>query len=150
MHIQARQIFHSSVVAVYLALALWPWTGLAQLGIHRELFTGFSRDNNSMAQLTNDIRFRNGTPTSTTIFTTSFKTETGLGDDYGQRLRAFVLAPATGNYVFAISSDEVSELYLSTDENPAHKRLIAWVDPRESRVRPRIGLSVRGTALCPP
>ena len=132
MHMENHRRWNLSFLsALYAALALWPWVGFAQApGIYRELFTGFNRDNNSLAQLTNDIRFRNNTPTSTTILTASFKTETSLGDDYGQRLRAFVLAPSSGPYRFAISSDEVSELYLSTDENPANKRLIAWVDPR--------------------
>src|SRR5688572_15240257 len=132
MHLETRPRWNLSFLPVLCAaLAFCPWDGFAQApGIYRELFTGFNRDNNSLAQLTNDIRFRNNTPTSTTILTASFKTETSLGDDYGQRLRAFVLAPSSGPYRFAISSDEVSELYLSTDENPANKRLIAWVDPR--------------------
>lgn len=33
----------------------------------------------------------------------------------------------SGYYVFAISSDDSSELWLSTDDNPTHSRLIAWV-----------------------
>jgi hypothetical protein len=55
---------------------------------------------------------------------------TFTGDDYAQRLRAYLLAPSDGTYVFSVSSDETSNLLLGTDENPATKRLIAWVDPR--------------------
>ena len=36
----------------------------------------------------------------------------------------------SGKYTFAISSDDTSELWLSTDENPAHVRLKAWVGNR--------------------
>ena len=35
-----------------------------------------------------------------------------------------------GNYSFAISSDDSSELWLSSDENPSNVKLIAWVGDR--------------------
>jgi regulation of enolase protein 1 (concanavalin A-like superfamily) len=98
-------------------------------GILRERFGGLGRDDNSLAQLTNDVRFLNGTPTLSNILA-SFSTELNVADDYGQRLRAFITAPSTGNYTFWIASDEVSQLFLSTNENPLNKRLIAYVDPR--------------------
>ncbi len=44
---------------------------------------------------------------------------------YGSQFRGYVTAPATGNYVFFICSSDNSQLWLSTDENPANKRLIA-------------------------
>jgi len=134
MHMEMRKptgLKRSLVIAICATFALAPWTGFAQApGIYRELFTGFTRDNNSLAQLTNDVRFRNNTPTSTNVFTASFQTEASLGEDYGQRLRAFLIPPATGNYTFWIASDEVSQLFLSTDENPANKWVICLVDPR--------------------
>ena len=46
-------------------------------------------------------------------------------DDYGTRMRGYVHPPTTGDYVFWISSDDNSELWLSTDEDPAHKVQIA-------------------------
>jgi hypothetical protein len=48
-----------------------------------------------------------------------------LGDGYGQRLSGYLIPPTDGNYTFYICSDDSSELWLSTDENPAHKVLIA-------------------------
>jgi ELWxxDGT repeat protein len=56
------------------------------------------------------------------------------GDNYGARVRGYVCAPETGNYVFYISSDDNSELWLSTDDDPANKRLIAsskWTNYNE-------------------
>ena len=54
-------------------------------------------------------------------------------DNYGARLSAFVVPPADGDYVFFISSDDNSELWLSTDSTPANKKLIAkepqWNNP---------------------
>src|SRR5438093_6722852 len=120
-----------ALLAFGAAATLWfPLRTHAQAaGIYRELFSGLDRANNSLWQLTNDARFLNNTPSSTTILS-NFRTELNMADDYGQRLRAFAIAPATGNYTFGIASDEVSQLFLSTDENPANKRLIAYVDPR--------------------
>ena len=120
-----------ALLAFGVAASLWfPLRTHAQAaGVYRELFTGLDRANNSLWQLTNDARFLNNTPSSSTILS-NFRTELNRGDDYGQRLRAFVIAPATGNYTFGIASDEVSQLFLSSDENPANKRLIAYVDPR--------------------
>lgn len=51
----------------------------------------------------------------------------GLGYDYGERLRGLLQAPVTGDYTFWIASDDASALWLSTDENPAHKHRLARV-----------------------
>jgi hypothetical protein len=46
---------------------------------------------------------------------------------YGQRLRTFVVPPATGAYMFWIASDNTSELFLSRDELPSDAIPIAWL-----------------------
>jgi hypothetical protein len=56
---------------------------------------------------------------------TSFSTPVNEGDNYGARVRGYVCAPQTGNYTFWITSDDNSELWLSTDERMDNKRLIA-------------------------
>jgi ELWxxDGT repeat protein len=68
----------------------------------------------------------NQTPTSITQIN-SFETLSNIGDNYGQRLRGYLCVPITGTYLFSIASDDNSELYLSTDENPVNKRKIASV-----------------------
>lgn len=52
--------------------------------------------------------------------------ESGRGENYGTRLRGYLHPPATGSYVFWIRSDDASELWLSPDDNPAHKTRIAF------------------------
>jgi hypothetical protein len=52
----------------------------------------------------------------------------GVGDNYGARVRGYICAPATGFYIFYIASDDQSELYLSTDDNPANVVKIAYVN----------------------
>ncbi|WP_460920738.1 PKD domain-containing protein, partial [Pontibacter brevis] len=66
-------------------------------------------------------------PTSTSQLTL-FESPKYTGDNYGVRVRAYVHAPATGSYTFWIASDDHSELWLSTDESPANKRRIAYLE----------------------
>lgn len=58
---------------------------------------------------------------------TMFETPQYFGNNYGSRMRGYVCPPVTGRYVFWISSDDKSELWLSSDENPANKMEIASV-----------------------
>lgn len=63
-------------------------------------------------------------PASVSVLS-NFTTTRNEGDNYGARVRGYICAPETGNFVFYISSDDNSELWLSTDDDPANKRLIA-------------------------
>jgi len=58
---------------------------------------------------------------------TIFEGPTDWAENYGTRLRGYVTAPLTGNCTFWIASDDNSELYLSTSEDPANKAVIASV-----------------------
>ena len=73
-------------------------------------------------------------PPNITDMLPSFETA-DWGDNYGTRMRGYITAPVAGNYIFWIASDDNSELYLSTDENPGNKVKIAsvpdWTTPRE-------------------
>lgn len=64
-----------------------------------------------------------------------FEAPTNVADNYGQRVRGFVLPPQTGDYVFWLASDDGGALFLSTDESPANKVEIAtvpvWTSPRQ-------------------
>ena len=67
----------------------------------------------------------------------NFEGPTNWGDFHLTRMAGFLHPPETGEYTFWISSDNSSDLWLSTDEDPAHVRLISsisagsWVNPRE-------------------
>ncbi len=64
-----------------------------------------------------------------------FEGPTDRGDLYGERYRAWLVAPVTGDYTFWIASDDDGELWLSSDDDPAHKQRIAnapyWTGYRE-------------------
>ena len=65
----------------------------------------------------------------------SFEYGPNLGDQYGARVRGYICAPLTGNYTFYIAGDDQAGLWLSTDDDPANKKLIAyneaWVNPND-------------------
>jgi regulation of enolase protein 1 (concanavalin A-like superfamily) len=58
---------------------------------------------------------------------TSFVGPTNIGDSYATRVHGYLYPPADGSYTFWISSDNESELFLSTDDNPANIVMIATV-----------------------
>lgn len=56
-----------------------------------------------------------------------FQAPDDVGQDFSARMHGVLTAPATGEYTFWVSSDDNSELNLSTDESPANKVRIAHV-----------------------
>jgi hypothetical protein len=56
-----------------------------------------------------------------------FEIPSNIGSNYASRVRGYVCVPTDGNYFFYITSDDNSELWLSTDKNPVNARRIAYV-----------------------
>jgi hypothetical protein len=101
-------------------------------GAYRELWTGLNSSiGNTLAALTNTSYNPNWPDNPDAAYTkifTTFETEVNTGKNYyGQRVRTFVVPPTTGNYTFWISSDDTSDLFLSTDEDPLNKRFVVGV-----------------------
>lgn len=75
----------------------------------------------------NDLRaaaiFPNS-PTGTAL-RDAFEAPVDRAENFGGRLSAWITPATTGQYVFYISSDDNSELWLSTDDNPANVKRIA-------------------------
>jgi len=85
---------------------------------------------NSVANLTGSVNFPDNP--SGTSQPTSFEAPTSFANDYGTRMLGYVHPPVTGDYVFWIASDDNSQLFLSTDIDPANKVLIAYVPAHTS------------------
>ncbi len=51
------------------------------------------------------------------------------GDNYGERVRGYFTAPATGNYYFWIAGSDSAQLWISDDGEQVNKVLRAWVTP---------------------
>lgn len=47
------------------------------------------------------------------------------GENYGAQMAGYFYPPVSGDYIFWLSADDGSNLYLSTDADPANKKLIA-------------------------
>ena len=78
----------------------------------------------AVSNLTSNINYPDS-PTSSSLIT-SMKGTTNLADNFGARIAGYICAPATGSYTFWISSDENGELWLSTNNQPTNKQLIAY------------------------
>jgi hypothetical protein len=111
---------------------------LAELGIIerqgtilREYWLGIP--GTAVSDLTGNINYP-ANPSGNSLLS-SFEAPINWAVNYGTRVRGYITAPNTGTYVFWISSDDNSELWLSTNDNPANKSLIAsvpdWTNPRE-------------------
>jgi len=68
-------------------------------------------------------------------FVDLFEGPVDWADNYGSRLHGWLYPPESSSYTFWIASDDLSELWLSTDEDPANAVLIAsvpgWVPSRD-------------------
>lgn len=73
-------------------------------------------------------------PTGTSILT-SLECPANWADNYGTRIRGYIVPTTTGSYTFYIASDDNSELWLSTNDLPANKVKIAsvtsWTNNKE-------------------
>lgn len=73
-----------------------------------------------------EVEAGNVGPAATVSRVTSFELPVNDGiENYTRRVSGYFIPAQTGDYVFFLSADDDSDLYLSTDADPAHKRLIA-------------------------
>ncbi len=93
-----------------------------------------------------------------------------IDDNYGSRMKGWLVPPISGDYIFWIASDDHGEFWLSTNRNPATKILVCyqpWSDSRQWRKYPeqksrpisllagkpyyyevRFGMSMRVVCVC--
>ena len=101
-------------------------------GIYRQLWTNLNSSiGNTLVVLTNTAynpNWPNNPSAGYTHIYTNFDTEVNSGwNNYGQRLRALVVPPLSGNYTFWIASDDNSLFLLSTNESPANEMQLCSV-----------------------
>ncbi len=65
----------------------------------------------------------NTTPDEVRVLT-SLEAPKRIGANYGARIHGYLHPPADGDYAFQITSDDGSELYLSSDDHPGNKQEI--------------------------
>ena len=77
----------------------------------------------TIADLTSDGKWPDGAFSDTTF--SKFESLTNWADNYAQRWRGYICAPYDGDYVFYVASNDDSQLFLSSDANPANMVMIA-------------------------
>ncbi|MDP6636269.1 MAG: lamin tail domain-containing protein [Phycisphaerae bacterium] len=61
------------------------------------------------------------------IYETAFEAPQNWANTYGTRMRGYIHPTVSGMYTFSIASNDSSDLYLSTDTDPANATKIAYV-----------------------
>jgi len=61
---------------------------------------------------------------------------TDFGDNYGERIRGYLTAPATGNYYFWIAASDSAELWISDNSEAVNKVRRAYVLPTANSLPP--------------
>ena len=104
-----------SVTSSLVTLTVIPGTPDYTNGLKREFLAGASRQGAEIG----DTR-----PGVVTLISQA-QLPGGGGDNYSQRISGYFIPQTTDDYVFFIASDDDSDLFLSTDSDPANKQLIA-------------------------
>jgi hypothetical protein len=134
-----KWIFPEYILPSGAVLMVWasgkdrrPVTGEMSNGIERHFFADI--EGSAVQDLLNHSSFPDN-PTSKSILTGLLEGPSDIGDNYGQLLFTQLIPPQTGEFVFQITSDDNSHLYLSTDASPENAVLIAevpdWTRPWE-------------------
>ena len=78
------------------------------------------------------------TSTSATLTNTLATLEgiTNYGDNYGERVRGYFIAPVTGNYYFWIAGSDSAQLWIADDSEQVDKVLRCWVTPTNNPTAP--------------
>jgi regulation of enolase protein 1 (concanavalin A-like superfamily) len=85
-----------------------------------EFYDGISTGSADLYTVTSNAKYQAGTP-DRFLACTDFETPTWEnGSYYGGRLAGVVTAPETGDYTFYVTSDDYSQLFVSSDENPGN------------------------------
>jgi hypothetical protein len=101
-------------------------TAVATLTVRQAMFEpGYVRvdywDGGTRAPIENNTA---GAPTYTT-YVAQWDMGSGIADNYARKFSGYFIPPADDDYVFYINSDDDSDLFLSTDSNPANESIIA-------------------------
>jgi len=114
-------VFDAAILSGAVTPTPTPTTGAGNISFER--FSNIT--GKGISDLTSNGNYPDN-PSESGIWT-ELKGPTNYADNYGTRLRGYLHPTETGNHIFAVVSDDASEVYLSTDENPANKVKIAEV-----------------------
>lgn len=122
----------NTMVKVFTVYTLDPPQCVGAAGsILREYWTGIP--GTTISDLINSPNYPDA-PSGTT-YPTSIRGPVNFANNYGTRMRGYIIAPSTGAYTFNATSDDASVFYLSANADPALKVPIcsvpAWTNDTE-------------------
>src|SRR5262245_59969945 len=112
-----RSLPRAGILLLFCTIFLTSLNAQSQVptrGLLREVWEGITSV--AVADLTGSPDFPDH-PTSTNYVTDLFESPTDVLDNYGQRMRGYLVPPITGDYIFWLASDDGGELFLSMDES---------------------------------
>ena len=90
-----------------------------QSGAMLETWTGIG--GSSIADLVSGTNNFTNEPSKTEVLWSILEAPTNVDDNYGSRMKGWLVPPVTGEYEFWIASDDEGEFWLSMDDDPANK-----------------------------
>ncbi|MBN1482850.1 hypothetical protein EH223_13115 [candidate division KSB1 bacterium] len=97
------------------------------------LFEKWTEVTGGLSGLLNNSRYPDQPSNSEKII--NWEIPTDVSDNYGTRIRGYLHPLTTGSYIFWIASDDQSQLFLSTDGDPANAEKVcevtSWTNSRE-------------------
>ena len=91
--------------------------------VFREYFLGIG--GTTVLDLLNYPLYPNNPSGSSNL--TLFQGPTNFNNNFGTRVRGYIVPPQTGSYIFTITSDDASVAYLSLNADPRYKQLLCSV-----------------------
>ena len=137
------------------ALALWLGTSFTQAGsIARLVYDGITGA--TVGTLTNATIFPDTpsfreqlddhSPTAAGTLVSGFQSKENSGANFGAWVRGYLEAPDSGAFTFFVASDDASELWISTDHQPANKKRVAFESASGAALFSDLRLSERKSA----
>ncbi|MCB0792832.1 MAG: PKD domain-containing protein [Flavobacteriales bacterium] len=84
---------------------------------------------------------------SGSTYPTQFKGPTNFTNNYGTRIRGYIIAPTTGTYYLTATSDDASVVYLSANAEPKYKQVVCSIPGYTGETQLNKYSSQRSTAL---
>ena len=92
--------------------------------VHAKLWTNVKLATKSIADILNDTRFPNNP--SVSGFLDNFDSPYSMGSRFGLQMWSYFVAPESGLYTFYSACDDVCQVFLSSTDREADKKMIIF------------------------
>ena len=113
------------LAAILFLLCLGGTARAQSIGVYREVWSVVSGSSLS-SFISSTANFLVPPDLGSEVDTNLFESPYNYGERFGERYRALLVPPVTGNYIFWVQGDDAGQLFLSSDESPANKVSIAY------------------------